>query len=75
MYAAEIDGVWLEEGSDMNPKLHPELLEQCRLVELKTTKIFEQGKMTHNFRRFVACNIQIERTKRKLLDESININS
>jgi len=52
LYAAEIDGVWLPEGNDMNPKDDPNILKNCRLVELKTTRMFPNGQITPNFRRF-----------------------
>jgi len=53
MYAAEVDGILVKAGSDANPKKHPELLQKSDLVELKTTRQFPNGQMTHNFRRYV----------------------
>ncbi|CAG7715985.1 unnamed protein product [Allacma fusca] len=52
LYAAELDGVWCKDGNDVNPKKNPELLTNCNLIELKTTRCFPNNKMTHNFKRF-----------------------
>jgi hypothetical protein len=51
LYAAEIDGILVKDGNDANPKKHPELLQKSELVELKTTRQFPNGQMTHNFKK------------------------
>jgi len=53
LYAAEIDGILVKDGNDANPKKHPELLQKSELVELKTTRQFPNGQMTHNFKKYL----------------------
>lgn len=54
LYAAEVDGILLKEGSEGNPKKQPELIQSSELVEIKTTRKFpssNSGDMPFKFRR------------------------
>ncbi|CAG7664453.1 unnamed protein product [Allacma fusca] len=50
LYSAKVDGVCAEEGYDlleMNPKEQPDMLANCRLVEVKTCSTTQQNKLRH----------------------------
>jgi hypothetical protein len=51
MYAAEIDGIWLPDGADVDGEANFNLLKKYPLVELKTTREFPPRGMHFNFRR------------------------
>ena len=51
LYTAELDGIWTSGSGPTKSNMTSEILNNCRFVELKTTREFSLRKMSYSFRK------------------------